>query len=284
MTHLNTIFVHTGDHTPAQIPNLASLRQAKSKALAKTRLHSDPIVALSIMSENKMYGSAIREIGYKKFFVHFWSDLQIKVYNEYYSKVDVPSISFDATGGCCKKIKQPSGQLGSSIFLYEGVMKVNNNSFTVLSMLSEQHDTLSIYTWLKRWLKCGAKIPKEVVCDQSLALMSALVQAFTNYHSLEKYLNVCFSQAIGRANESLPSCFVRNDINHFVHLVSQWEPLKTSKHPRTKQLFCRAMGMLIFCKTMSEAEKILEAMFIVALSKYDGPILMSSNNNIETVK
>lgn len=181
----------------AQIPNLASLRQAKCKELAKIRLHSDPLVALSIMSENKFYGSVIRDIGYTKFFVHFWGDLQIKVYNEYSSKVDVPSISFDATGSCCKKIKQPSGPLGNSIFLYEGVMKVNNNSFTVLSMLSGQHDTLSIYTWLKIWLKCGVRVPKDVVCDQYLALMSALVQAFNHYDSLEKYLNVCFSLVVG---------------------------------------------------------------------------------------
>lgn len=84
-----------------------------------------------------------------------------------------------------------------------------------------------------------------------------------------------------KKNENLPSCFVRNDINHFVHLVSQWKPLKSSKYPRTKQLFCRAMGMLIFCKSLSEAEKILEAMFIVAMSKYDDPILLSSNYNNE---
>lgn len=144
---------------------------------------------------------------------------------------------------------------------------------SLLSMLSEQHDALSIYTWLKRWLKCGTRAPKEVVSDQSHALMSALVQAFTEYNSLEKYLNVCFSLAVGRENENLPSSFIRYDVNHFIHLVTQWKPLKLSKYPRTKQLFCRAVRMLIFCKTMSEAEKILEAM-----SKFDGPLLCASSN------
>jgi len=61
--------------------------------------------------------------------------------------VSIPSISFDATGGCCKKIQRPEGIQSIHLFLYEGVMNIDGKSFTVLSMISEQHDTLSIYTY-----------------------------------------------------------------------------------------------------------------------------------------
>jgi len=86
----------------------------------------------------------------------------------------VPKISFDATSGCCKRLKRYNNSVSGNIFLYEGVMELNNRTFTALSMLSEQHDNISISVWLKRWLRCNVKPPKVVISDQSLALMSGL--------------------------------------------------------------------------------------------------------------
>jgi len=137
-------------------------------------------------------------------------------------------------------------------------MQIKNKSFTVFSMLSEQHDNVSISLWLKRWLRSTTVTPpKVVISDQSLTLMSALIQSFTQYNSLEKYLNLCFTILKAKTNNEqiIPTCFIRNDVNHFVHLITEWQPLKTSKYPRTKQLFCRAMCLLIFCKNMDEAKK-----------------------------
>lgn len=61
--------------------------------------------------------------------------------------------------------------------------------------------------------------------------------------------------------------------------MTQWQPLKTSKYPRTKQLFCRAMCLLIFCKNMDEARKILESIFIIAFSKYDEPCINTTRKD-----
>jgi len=102
-------------------------------------------------------------------------------------------------------------------------MNIDSKTFTVLSMISEQHDTLSIYIWLTRWLRCGIKAPKMAISDQSLAIMSALVQSFTQYKSLQEYLEVCFKFAVNK-NENknkIPSCYIRNDINHFVSLIAK---------------------------------------------------------------
>jgi len=93
--------------------------------------------------------------------------------------------------------------------LYEGVTNIDNQSFTVLSMLSEQHDNISIANWLKRWLKCDVKAPKVVISDQSLAMMSALVQRFTQYESLEKYLNTCYSLIVLKQKKEIHNCFSR---------------------------------------------------------------------------
>jgi len=167
-----------------------------------------------------------------------------------------------------------------AIFLYEGIIKVEDQSFTNTSMLSEQHDNISISLWLKRWLQCGLKPPKVSITDQSLALISATVQAFTQYDSLEKYLKVCFLLCRGDKDVEIPTCFICNYVNHFVHLITQWEPLKNSHHQRTKQLFVRSIAILITCDSMKNAEQILKAIFIVAMSKYDGKII----SNVDTPK
>jgi len=232
---------------PPQIPSLTSLRVAKHRAVSSLRHHQDPINALGVMKQIHKYDGAIRDIGFDTFFVHFWTNLQMKIYKEQYTKCAVPTISFDATGGVCKKIKRYGNNYCSSIFLYEGIMKVEDQSFTVTSMLSEQHDNISISLWLKRWLQCGLKPPKVSITDQSLALMSANVQAFTQYDSFEKYLKNCFLLCRGDEDVEIPTCFIRNDVNHFVHLIIQWKQLKNSRHQRTKQLFVRSIALLITC-------------------------------------
>lgn len=252
------------------MPNLNSLQKAKSRAIAAQRLHADPVLALCIMKENGGYGSAIRNIGINKFFVHFWSDLQLKVYKESYSKVDTPTMCFDATGGCVRKLKRQNNTYSGSIFLYDGVMKVNEQTFTVLSMLSEEHDNISIRVWIQRWLRCGVQSPKVVICDQSLALMSALVQSFTQFTSLEMYLDVCMKLTQGQNCTEIPFCYIRNDVNHFMHLVAQWPCIKNTKFIRTKQLYIRAIGLLVLCTNLTEAKTILEAIFTIAFSETDG--------------
>jgi len=89
---------------PAHIPSSKSVRQLKSKAILSSRLHDNPIIALGIYKRSDRYGKAIQDIGFDKFFLHFWSDLQIKIYRDSYSKLQPVTISFDATGGVCKKI------------------------------------------------------------------------------------------------------------------------------------------------------------------------------------
>ena len=137
---------------PAHIPSSKSVRQAKSKTILSTRLHDDPIIGLGIYKRSDRYGEAIQDIGFDKFFLHFWSDLQIKIYRDSYTKMQPVTISFDATGGVCKKIKRYDNQLSGAIFLYEGVMNLFGESFTVLSMLSEQHYNVSIFYGLNAGL------------------------------------------------------------------------------------------------------------------------------------
>jgi len=65
--------MHFGEKEPSQIPTLNSLRVLKSKALQKENLHKDPIISISILKQTNNLNSTIRDIGYDRFFIHYWS-------------------------------------------------------------------------------------------------------------------------------------------------------------------------------------------------------------------
>lgn len=118
------------------------------------------------------------------------------------------------------------------IFLYEALVydKENDISFTISYMLSERHNNLAIFNWLANWKKCDVPLPKITICDQSLAILSAVVQCFTQYSSLQDYINVCADLVVNKLpadNHWIPRYFIRTDITHFLKLISKWLPLKT---------------------------------------------------------
>jgi hypothetical protein len=58
-------------------------------------------------------------------------------------------LSIDATGSLIKKFKKSSLNITSNnIFLYEAVLSTTYGQIPVTQMLSESHDTLSIFRWI----------------------------------------------------------------------------------------------------------------------------------------
>lgn len=112
-----------GDLEPPHLTTMNALRVMKYKFLQKDRLHPESIMALSILKGTVPYDKLIHEIGYDRFFVHYWTTTEINTYSRYTKRNTVPRITIDATGGIVKKIKMISGRETASIFLYEiGVM------------------------------------------------------------------------------------------------------------------------------------------------------------------
>ncbi|KAA0713704.1 120.7 kDa protein in NOF-FB transposable element [Triplophysa tibetana] len=88
-------------------------------------------------------------------------------------------------------------------------------------MLSEYHTIHSIANWLTEWQQAGGNVPKEAVCDFSLALFGGLVKAFTPYSDL-KHVNQCFGVLTKKSKDSqLPPCFIRVDVAHCIKLISR---------------------------------------------------------------
>jgi len=113
-----------------------------------------------------------------------------------------------------------------SLFLYEILVydATKKHTFTVSNMI-RLGTNIVIFNWFARWLSCNVPSPKETVCDQSLALISAIVQCFTQYSSLQEYLNVCADLTLNQLDSDshwLTRCFVRTDFAHFIKLITRW--------------------------------------------------------------
>jgi len=255
-----------GDIEPSHLPTSNALRVLKCKPVKK---NNDPILSLSILKNNISYSTIIRDIGYDRFFVHYWSTLQINAYRQYVKQSSTPLITIDASGGVVRRPLLISGRKSKTIFLYEIAIHNGKSQFPIAHMLSERHNNNSIAHWLMEWIRDGAPLPKIVVIDQSIALMSACVRSFTQYSNLAMYLQVCSSLILNPSKFSLPKYFIRNDIPHVMKLISNWKEVKRLTY-RIKNFYMRAFGLVITSTSFEDAKYLLKQIFIVTLNETDG--------------
>lgn len=132
-----------------------ALRVLEYKKRQQDKLHKDSIMSLAKLKGITPFNTIIHDIGYDRFFIHYWMSTEINTYRQYTKQNKMSRISIDATGGLVRKLDLISGRQTSSIFLYEiGVMNFENKSqFTAAHMLSERHDSNSITHWLTQWTR-----------------------------------------------------------------------------------------------------------------------------------
>ena len=212
-----------GDPEPAHLFTLKQLRQAKSRDKQTAKIDKDVIVALARLKGFQPYAGPIRDLGYDPFFIHYWSPEQLHIYNSYCRMEGEGhlKISIDATGG----VVQPPSRLGNKqkpIFLYQAVVTSSAGQFPVVQMLSSRHTAFYITNWLKLWVLSGARIPQEVVCDESRALLSACAQAFTNTPTLQLYITACYELLTSTESPQRPATYLRMNYAHLMNAVRKW--------------------------------------------------------------
>lgn len=247
-----------GDPEPPHLYTSAVLRVTKSEIMKKSYIDQDPLKALVILKSSSL-NNIIHNIGLDPIFVHYWTNHQLHVYKRYALENDA-CLFIDATGSIIKRICKADGSMSRHMFLYHGVINCKNGQFSIFQMISENHNANSIHFWLAEWLRLGAPVPKEVVCDSSRALLIAIIRAFTNYNSIEDYSD-------SLKNASLPNCYVRIDVAHFIKIYST---ILKSLNKRIKTFYMSAIGQLILCRNITNARDILTSIFTLALSETDG--------------
>lgn len=236
-----------------------------------------------MMKREDQFKNVIRDIGCDPFYVHYHCAEQIHLYRAYCNSTDIPKLVIDATDSVVKAFQKLGAEKTKSLYLYEALVydELKNQNFTVTNMISERHTSIEISNWLLKWISCDIKKPKESVCDNSLALLSAIVQSFTQYTSLNDYVRVCFDMLtnnIPSDSHLVPRCFVRIDVAHFIKICCKWTPLKTVSR-RVREIVLRCVGLLIKCQSLLEVRSLLFSMFVVFTNETDG---MNLENDQET--
>jgi len=256
-----------GEAELSDLPTASALRVLKCRAQTSERYDIDLLNALFTM---KAQNNAVQDFGLDRFFLHYWSVVDINLYRLYDStcrKNKTPTvISIDCTGGVAHKFMLPTGRKTRSIFLYQIAVNDRKNicQFSAGNMLSERHDNHAIAYWLSQWIhQTDVRPPEIVVMDQSLALMIAAAKAFTQYN-FTTYLDVCWSLLEGKTEVAVPSCMLRNDVAHVMKLISTWPEFK-SCHRHTRSMYLKFIALVVQCKEYEESKRLLKAIFDITL-------------------
>lgn len=209
----------------------------------------------------------IHNIGCDPLCVHYWTNHQLLIYRDLHK--EYCRLSVDATGSLVKKLKRTSLNLISGdIFLYEAVVSQGFGHFPVSQMISERHDTITIYFWLDLWIKSGANPPNEAVSDYSKALLGAMCRSFCS-SDLRTYVKNCFSNLIGSTCD-IPPCFIRIDVSHMIKLFCRLKILNGIRNKRLKEFYVRGFRLLLTSTTLEMFKQILKSLMTVILSPTDG--------------
>lgn len=92
--------------------------------------------------------------------------------------------------------------------------------------------------------------------------MAAAVISFTQFNSLQRYIDACFKILNGHDVE-LPLCFIRNDVAHFMKNISNWKPLKELKSNNSRKFFLQAYALLMQTSSLNESREIIKSILIV---------------------
>ncbi|CAG9818787.1 unnamed protein product [Phaedon cochleariae] len=247
-----------GDVEPPHLYSLNILHKAKQELISSEHVHKDPLMALCLLKVGSLQGS-IHNIGMDPFHVHFWSAHQLHVYRSTMKSGHV-TLSIDATGGIIRKILKPNGDMSHNIFLYNTVASTEHSHYPLFHMLSESHNTNAIAYWIGEWCRMNIPIPKEIVCDSSKALLTAIVRAFTGFLTVEDYANALI-------HLKLP-CYVRLDVAHFIKMYVNF--LKGIKSKAVKSLYLSCIGQMILCEDVDTAAKLLLSILTIARCKTNG--------------
>ncbi|KAI4476184.1 hypothetical protein M0804_013803 [Polistes exclamans] len=254
-----------GDVAAPIIPNVPVLNKIRHER-KKNRLgiQENLFDSLKHLKHNNLeFADVIKQVGYDKFFIMYWTHQQIDLYNDLI-KLN-PIVSIDATGGVVRKIPFAEYCHQGPIFLYQIVTHIDHLIIPICQMLSERHDTNILTFWLFEWISSKARIPLDVVTNMSADLQNSICLAFCNL-TYKQYLSNCF-QFLMKKSKTLPQLYIRIDIAHLIHSVSTHKCFLFKKF-KIKDFYLRAIGLMSTLENLSDVEKMIKALLNISQNKY----------------
>lgn len=194
------------------IRNQGAYRAAKCRANQKT---TDPMEVLLEWKDSK-YREVIFAVGHSPFFVFYRTALQLSWYIVESKKGPI-CITLDATGSVIIPPSRSQRRDGSEklkhVFFYTIMAKTSGKSVPIAQMVSQDQSSEFIALFLRKIFK-NLHQPREIICDESKAILKALAQTFAGYENIENYVNACMSAHLNDTKP--PPCYIRIDRSHFV--------------------------------------------------------------------
>lgn len=132
--------------------------------------------------------------------------------------------------------------------------------FSAAQRLGERHTTKDIRAFIEDFHSSGAPPPREVICDESRALLNAVVLHYTTSSNIEEYADTLVEVKKIETR-------VRIDVAHF---QKKYKVLLKTLPRRIYTYYMASIGQLIITQDLTEATKIIEALFLISHCETDG--------------
>lgn len=264
------------NHESRKVPTSGALQKIRERVLNESMLDPNCVNALRKMKYLPEFEGAIKEISTDPLRVIFWTKYQL-IWYKGYAERKIPTVSIDATGSLVSStnllnnlgldhIKLPH------ILLYLIVAKTAEGvSVPIAQFLSADQRSLSISFFLQSWLLDFKVNPKEIVLDDSAALLKSCVMSFASCESVNEYIQKCYMVLNGN-KEAIPPCFIRLDISHFVKNLHRLDLFKKIDRRVSKFYLC-CIGVMISCESFDDIKNITKHILIVANNPSEGTLL-----------
>ena len=97
--------------------------------------------------------------------------------------------------------------------------------------------------------------------------MGAVVRTFCNGLSVTEYCEVCFDSLNSASKTISLTCFIRNDIAHFINMICRWKCFQAKGKRLLKEFFVRCARLLLQARSLAEFTEILRHVLTIAYSQ-----------------
>lgn len=256
--------VEEGQLEPGVLPNKDTLKTAKYRTKIREsneRLDADPVIAVAKMAHHNDTSKYIHAVAIHPFCVMYATLAQAALIRSN-TKRERIVLSVDATGVSLllSPIASKSEKTGKMkrCFLYVITLQsATERGLPLYQMLSQDHRSIQINNMM---LNCKSQnndfTPNEIVVDDSAALLLSSVTCFTEFNSVNKYLDYCFD--IRREeDDSRAITYIRLDRSHIVKSIMQTVAVKKGVNKMAVTLYRRLLGFLIQQLDVDICEQVL---------------------------
>lgn len=274
-TDLKNEFVDQYDPDCPILPSNESLRQISYRENRKnyTARNENSVLAICEMMREPQYLNCIDDVAIYPFSVMYGTPTQEAYVHSEIGGRKRKVISLDATGISVRLppqcfISQRTGKM-KYVFYYSITYHGSERNLPVYQMLSQEHTSDKIWTWLLKWkyLHFRQKSPDEVIIDQSSALTLAVTLAFAGKPTVHEYLSHCFDTM--HHKRAAPDCYIRYDRSHVVASIVKNKEMNNcfGKNRSGAKFYKRIVGYLLQEEDIDAVEDIMRKVFILLHSK-----------------